>query len=344
MMDILTALKPDTNYSNGQLQTIIAAWVLSKIFQRESKISTSDGDVEEEDYEKQSIYSLLYAIYRTVGEVSDGKGQNYEFTFNTWGYAWPEAWGQEVNLETDPQIFGRNAYSGLFHFQKVKDYIAQKNGEVHVVEMGCGTGAGAHHICTHVLPKCTYEAVDMQMAGIATCKRKFVPELNGRLTAFQADATKLEIANETADFVVVNETHVTEHAGTVSDEDRAFLGTAKRILKPGGYLLWGNAIPQTTWQPCFDYLESIGMHADEICDVTQESILARDLDVKRVEAYVKQTLDRFWGFRIPFVGPKRRFEAEVAIKNFYRHPGTNLYNNLHDGTDSYRVSMVQKPA
>ena len=82
MMDVLTGLNPDKNYSAGQLQTIIAAWVLSKLFQGKSKISTSDGDVEEEDYEKQSIYSLLYAIYRTVGEVSDGKGQDYEFTFN----------------------------------------------------------------------------------------------------------------------------------------------------------------------------------------------------------------------------------------------------------------------
>ncbi len=343
-MDILTALSPKSNYSSAKLQMIIAAWVMSGLSRRKARTAPSDSDMSEDDYTKQSIYSLLYAIYRSVGEVLDGNGQPYEFTFNTWGYAWPEEWGQAVNAETDPQIFGRNAYSGLFHFSKVKEYIAKRDGKVRVVELGCGTGAGAHHLCSSLLPRCSYEAVDMQLAGIATCRRKFVPELNGRLKATHADATKLEIANATTDFVVVSETHVTEYPGVVSDEDRAFLGTAKRILKPGGYLLWGNAIPAITWQPCFDYLESIGMHVREVCDVTKESIVARERDLGRVEAYVSQVLDRFFAFRLPFVGPKRRLEAEAAIKNFYRHPGTKLYENLRDGTDAYRVVMVQKTA
>ncbi len=323
---------------------IIAAWVVSGLFQRETKIAPGDGNLWEDDYTKQSIYSLLYAIYRSVGEVSDGMGESYEFTFNTWGYTWPEEWGRTANLETDPQIFGRNAYSGLFHFPKVKDYIAERDGQVRIVELGCGTGAGAHHLCSNLLPQCSYEAVDMQLSAIATCRRKFVPELGGRLKATHADATKLEIADDSTDFVVVSETHVTEQPGFVSEEDHAFLGSAKRIMKPGGYLLWGNAIPAVTWQPCFDYLESIGMQVCEVCDVTKEAIAARERDVARVEAYVLQTLDRFFGFRIPFVGPKRRSEAELAMKNFYRHPGTRLYENLRDGTDAYRVVMVQKVA
>jgi ubiquinone/menaquinone biosynthesis C-methylase UbiE len=341
-MDILTALDSNTNYSSRKLQMIISAWVMSKPFQRKSKIATNNGDVSEDDYTKQSIYSLLYAIYRTVGDVSDGAGQNYEFTFNTWGYTWPEEWHDAPNSKTDPQIFGRNAYSGLFHFPEAQAYVAEREGKVSIVEMGCGTGAGAHHVCSNVLPQCTYEAVDMQMAGIATCRRKFVPELNGRLKATQADATKLDIADGSQDFVVVNETHVTEHPGVVSKEDELFLGTAKRILKPGGYLVWGNAIPEATWQPCFDYLESIGMKVIEVCDVTKEAVVARDRDFVRVEAYVKETLDRFHGFKIPFIGKGRRLEAEQALKNFFRHPGTNLYENMKDGTDTYKVSLVQK--
>lgn len=343
-MDILTALDSNTNYSSRKLQMIISAWVMSKPFQRKSKIATDNGDVSEDDYTKQSIYSLLYAIYRTVGDVSDGQGQTYEFTFNTWGYAWPDAWLEAPNSKTDPQIFGRNAYSGLFHFPEAQAYVAEREGKVSVVEMGCGTGAGAHHVCSNVLPECTYEAVDMQMAGIATCRRKFVPELNGRLKAIQADATQLDIADASRDFVVVNETHVTEYVGIVSDEDKRFLGTAKRILKPGGYLVWGNAIPDATWQPCFDYLESIGMHVCEVCDVTPEAVIARDRDLLRVETYVKETLDRFFGFKIPLIGKGRRFEAEQALKNFFRHPGTNLYENMKNGTDTYKVVLVKKTA
>ena len=341
-MDILTALDSNSDYSTTSLQMIIAGWVMAKPFERDSKIAVEDGDVSEDDYTKQSIYSLLYAVYRSMGQVSDGNGGTYELTFNTWGYTWPEAWGVIPPANEDTQWYGRNAYSGLFSWPEVKEYVAARDGKVHVVEMGCGTGAGAHHICSNVLPSCTYEAVDMQAAAIATCNRKHVPDLGGRLKATCADATKVEIEDGTADFVVVNETHVTEHAGTVSEEDERFFQKAKRILKPGGYLVWGNAIPDSTWQPCFDYLETIGMHLRQQQDVTKEAVKARDEDERRVETFVQQTLNRFHGFRIPFAGPSRRLDAEVALKNFGRHPGTNLYDNMVDGTDSYRVVLIKK--
>lgn len=343
-MDVLTALSKNADYSKNQLQLIIGAWILSTAVERKAKISVSDGDVSEDDYDKQSIYSLLYALYRSMGEVRNEHGERYEFTFNTWGYAWPEAWGANPVRADDPQRFGRHAYSGLFHFAPAVEYVREREGKVHVIEMGCGTGAGAHHICKNVLPKCTYEAVDMQNAAIQTCKRKFVPELGGRLTATCTDATKLANHAGAADFIVVNETHVTEHAGRVTDEDQRFFKTAHRLLKPGGFLVWGNAIPDATWQPCFDFIDSIGLKTHTVDDVTQEAIRARDDDKARIDAYVDQCIDTFHGFRIPFLGRKRRVEAEFALKNFSRHPGTRLYENMVDRTDTYRVVLAQKQA
>jgi ubiquinone/menaquinone biosynthesis C-methylase UbiE len=210
--------------------------------------------------------------------------------------------------------------------------------------MGCGTGAGAHHVCEKVLPDCTYEAVDMQLAAIRTCRRKFVPALAGRLVATHANCTHLPIASDTADLVAVCETHVTELPGRVTEEDELFFRTAHRVLKTGGYLVWGNAIPDRTWQPCFDFLTSIGMRLVEVRDVTKSAIAARDQDRARVNAYVQQCIDKFAGFRIPFIGRKKRQEASLAMENFYRNPGTNLYANLTDGTDTYRVVALQKAA
>ena len=69
------------------------------------------------------------------------------------------------------------------------DFVRERNGSVHVVEMGCGTGAGAHHVCKNSLPLCTYESVDMQQTAILTCQRKFVPELDGRLANPNAEAS-----------------------------------------------------------------------------------------------------------------------------------------------------------
>ncbi|MBL8783322.1 MAG: class I SAM-dependent methyltransferase [Deltaproteobacteria bacterium] len=340
-MDILTSLDNGSSYSSSKLQMIIGAWVMSDAFRRR-KVSIDNGDVSEDDYTKQSIYSLLYAMYRSIGEVKSETGEPYEFTFNTWGYAWPEGWGAPPTTATDPQRFGKNAYTGLLGFAPVRERVAKAGGKVHVVELGCGTGAGAHHISKYVLPDCTYNAVDMQKAAIETCNRRFVPELGGRLKAIHGDVTKVEIGEGQADIVVICETHITEHAGVVTDEDKRFFDVVRRTLKPGGYLCWGNAIPDATWQPCFDQLASIGMPVREVRDVTAEAILARDQDKARVEAYVEQCLKKFHGFKIPVVGKKKRREAELALKNFYRHPGTNLYDTMVNGTDTYRVVMAEK--
>lgn len=342
-MDILTYLDAKTDYSTTQLQFILGGWVLSKAVERKRKISVANGDVSEDDYDKKSIYSLLYSLYRSVGVVKSETGEPYELTFNTWGYAWPKSWGENpTTTPHDPQRFGKNAYTGLFWSPEIKEYVAAREGKVHVVEMGCGTGAGAHHVASKVLPKCTYEAVDMQLAAIETCRRKFVPELGGRLVATHCDATKLTIPDGAADIVAVCETHVTERGGRCTDEDQRFFQTAYRILKKGGYFTWGNAIPDNTWQPCFEYLESLGMKKVAEHDVTKEAVQARDEDRGRVDAYVTHCLRKFFGFRIPVYGRVRAGEAKMAMENFYRNPGTRLYTNMTDGTDSYRVALFQK--
>lgn len=341
-MDILTRLSNKSDYSALQLQLIISAWVLSGAFDRRQVIAVDNGEMEEADYDKRSVYSLLYSMYKTLGEVRSETGEFYELTFNTWGYAWPEAWGPQPAACSGPERFGMNAYTGLFEFEPVKEYVAERDGKVQVVELGCGTGAGAHHICKHVLPKCSYQAVDLQRAAIETCRRKFVPHLDNRLTATHADATQVPIASGFTDIVTVCETHVTENRGEVSEEDKRFFDTIHRLLKPGGFLVWGNAIPSDTWQPCFDYLNSIGMKVGEVKDVTAEAIAARDQDAARVQSYIDQSLDRFYGFNIPILGRQKRELAEIALKNFYRNPGTDLYDTMVTGRDMYKVIAAQK--
>ena len=173
---------------------------------------------------------------------------------------------------------------------------------------------------------------------------KVRPGLGGRLVATHSDVTRMSIAKEVADIVVICETHVTHMAAQVTAEDALFFDMVCRALKPGGFLVWGNAIPDCTWQPCFDYLDSIGVKLVEARDVTAEAIVARDEDEPRVKAYVEQCLQKFYGFRIPVLGSKKRLEAKIAMENFYRNPGTNLYGNMKTGQDTYKVALFQKTA
>ncbi len=341
-MDVFTQLKPVTEYSDTQLQLIVAAWTLAAPFERKAKVVVANGHVEEADYDKRSIYAFIYSLYRFVGEVPSEHGERYEFGFTTWGYSWPDSWGQPSTVATDPQLFGKNAYAGIFHFEAVRELLRAREGKVHVVEMGCGTGAGAFHVVSKVLPNCTYEAVDMQQAAIETCKRRFVPYAGGRLKAMRADCTDLPIGDSVADIVAVCETHVAEIAGQVTDEDRKFFSTAYRVLKPGGLLVWSNAIPDSTWEPCFAFLESLGLQRIEVCDLTPEAIAARDQDRRRAEDYVDAATDRMWAFKIPALGRKRRAEARQAMLNFFRSPGTHLYETMIKRTDTYKVVCFRK--
>lgn len=85
----------------------------------------SNGDVEEADHDKQSIYALLYSLYRSVGNVQSDRCFWYEMPFNTWGYACPASWGAAITADEEPRQFGMNAYRGLYHFQHVKNYISR---------------------------------------------------------------------------------------------------------------------------------------------------------------------------------------------------------------------------
>ena len=132
-------------------------------------------------------------------------------------------------------------------------------------------------------------------------------------------------------------------AGTVTDEDERFFRTAYRLLKPGGYLVWGNAIPDSTWKPCFDYLESIGMKRVEVRDVTKEAV-ARARRGQGAHRRLRRPVHRARS-GLPHPGARRRASASrpsARSRTSARNPGTRLYENMVDGTDTYKVVAFQK--
>jgi len=91
-------------------------------------------------------------------------------------------------------------------------------------------------------------------------------------------------------------------------------------------------------------MDTIGLKLVEVQDVTKEAVLARDLDKKRIDAYAEQCFEAFHAFRIPFIAKNKKDQADWALKNFARNPGTRLYENMVDGTDAYKVALIQKVA
>ena len=159
--NILSGFKGDTVLTPTQLQVVVSGFCLSPIpnmlleqgrmrddpgdsLKREFNNS---GDINEDDYTKDSIYSLLYSLYQAYPTAPHPGGSGtYQFTFNTWGIADtgspPVPW---IRPETEPQRHGMAAYQGLTEFQEVKDLIKRVE-KPKFLEIGCGTGAGANLI------------------------------------------------------------------------------------------------------------------------------------------------------------------------------------------------------
>ena len=157
--DMLTGISSDIVLSGWQLQLAVSGFCISNVpgkllageLTAPKKTGgdfdfNADGDMENEDYTKGSIYSLLYALYANVGTVTSDLGVPYEFTFNTWGIA-PSPYPKE-----DPQRHGKAAYAALVTQPPAVEYAEKLGKPLEIMEIGCGTAAGANLITREVWP------------------------------------------------------------------------------------------------------------------------------------------------------------------------------------------------
>jgi len=287
------------------------------------------GELREDEYTKNSIYSLLYAAYRTAGIVKDTNDRPYRFTFNTWGISNPQdkPFGPEY-----PQRHGMAAYHSLASMKAVKALVSKKPN-AQFLEIGCGTGAGADLISRMVHPTIQYTALDMQKAAIETCIKLHAAHDNPHLKCVQGNGKTLPVEDNSVDVVVVSETHIAEME--IGPEEKAIFAEMKRVLRPGGLFVWGNALPTKVWGDGSNYLQANGFSDCGSANLTHRAVVARDEDVERVDLFMNQMLDGYPIFKLPVVGAPCRHTIDRMIKNFYRHPGTDLYQRMTNGADSY---------
>jgi len=228
--DILNGLSSGATLSPRQLQLTAFGFCVSPIvsmLEAKNDFRTDEvgdkynfmdeGDINEEDYKKDSIYAFFYSTYLAIGKVPYSVGKDYQFTFNTWGISDVD-W---IHGESEPQRHGMAAYQGLVEFPEVKRYL-ESNPTPQIVEIGCGTGAGGNYI-TEVIPGCKYTAFDMQYAAVDTCNQLFAqhnPRLNCEwVPGGVGNGGNTSVADGSVDLVIISETHIAE--STIGPEERA---------------------------------------------------------------------------------------------------------------------------
>jgi SAM-dependent methyltransferase len=252
------------------------------------------------------------------------------------------------------QRHGKTAYSSLLNFKTVKEKMRHitevEKRLVNVVEIGSGTGAGANEL-TWIHPSVNYTAVDMQARGASTCKAlhasaegRFVatPSAPGssnpatfsadtRLTCLHANGQKLKdyLPDNFADIVLISETHIADVI-PLDQETQNVLLQVKRLLRPGGLFVWGNAIPTSIWGNAFYFLRDMGMKREEVYDVTDNAVAARDEDFSRVEHWYEQARKTYYGLNF---FSRCNHAVNRLFLNFCRHPGTALYKRMLSGSN-----------
>lgn len=344
--DVLTGLSSNHDHGPMEVQAIVSAFCLSPVIgmllNDRPDIKTTggdfkfaeDGDIENEDYKQDSIYAILYAMYKNAGQVTSNLGVKYQFTFNTWGIA-PSPYPVE-----DPQRHGKAAYAGLVTQPPALEYAKALGDEpLKIVEIGCGTAAGANLITREVWPTSKYLALDMQAAAVNTCNMIHATEDNPGLTCQLVpngvgnNGNKVPAEDSSIDFVVISETHIADIV--IGDLEKEIFAEIRRILKPGGLFLWGNALPTRVWLEAEEYLPTAGFELVNNYNHTKGAVIARDEDYDRVEAFMSSIIGQYPVMKLPYFGDRCAKVSERLIANFYRHPGTALYLKMVTGYDSY---------
>jgi SAM-dependent methyltransferase len=360
---VLKGLNSNHDHSPLEMQAIVTAFCLSPVVgtllgersDREETVNANkgvvggegttggdflfeeDGDIENDEYAQSSIYAVLYALYKNAGDIVSDHGVMYQFTFNTWGFA-PSAYPEE-----DPERYGKTAYAGLVTQPAAKAYMKKlpAGQKVEIVEIGCGTGAGANLITREVLKdQVNYLALDMQQAAINTCNEKYWhatenPNLTCQvvLDGVGNNGNPVPREDSSVDFVIISETHIADIV--IGDLEKAIFAEIKRILKPGGLFLWGNALPTRVWEEADIFLPTLGFKLENNFNHTKGAVIARDEDYERVELVMSQLTAPYPVMTLPYFGERCKKVSNRLIANFYRHPGTALYLKMVTGFDSY---------
>ena len=148
------------------------------------------------------------------------------------------------------------------------------------------------------------------------------------------------MADGAVDVVIINEAHVA--AERVGPEEEAIFAEIHRVLKPNGLFLWGNALPSRVWAVAAAHLTAQGFEQVASHNVTAGAVIARDQDAPRVNAFIEALRQRYVVFRHLGRDSVCARSMEMLVKNFYRHPGTNLYNTMVSGFDSYYRMAFRK--
>jgi phthiocerol/phenolphthiocerol synthesis type-I polyketide synthase E len=184
-----------------------------------------------------------------------------------------------------------------------------------VLDVGCGRG-GSISVIKQYFAARSAVGLDLAPAAIKFCRATHrYPDVTFEV----GDAERLPFPDHSFD-VVVN----IESSSTYPDIG-AFYHQVFRVLTPGGYFLYTDALPVGRFAECTDCLRRLGLSLELDRDITP-NVLAScgEIAAYRLDAY--------------------RAQGDRAMSDFLGAPGTQFYDEMKRGEWTYRIHRWKKPA
>lgn len=183
-----------------------------------------------------------------------------------------------------------------------------------VLDVGCGRGGTIHVFVTFFNPA-TGTGLDLSTNAIQFCRQAHKDK---RLSFHEGDAENLPFADSSFDIVTnVESSHSYPHI-------HQFYSQVHRVLAPGGYFLYTDALSDQQFTQSLGYLEHIGFTLERDRDITSNVLLSCDeVATTRVQAFDNRN-------------------DQTLIQNFLATPGSQVYEEMRSGRWSYRILKLRK--
>jgi SAM-dependent methyltransferase len=246
---------------------------------------------------REGLYDLLYGL--RWGET----------TTNNYGFA-PAATG-------DAECFQLQLYAELL---KLLGAPAPGAGIERVLEISCGRGGGLRHAALFLPDAKQVIGLDFSMHALGFCRAHYaaLPQIG----FVRGHALQLPFADSAFDLVINVE------ASHAYGDEAAFLAEVRRVLRPGGRLLYGDHRTRRKISRLEQRLGDAGL-AGRLRDITPNVVRACELDSARRRALIRSGLP--WWVRPLGVG---RLERYAGL------PGTAAFERLRNRDRIYFIACL----
>ena len=183
-----------------------------------------------------------------------------------------------------------------------------------VLDVGCGRG-GTVAVLHQFFAAKTITGLDLSSSAIAFCRATHrYPEVRFQ----EGDAERLPFDDATFEIVTNIESSL------CYPDIRAFYAEVFRVLTPGGYFLYTDAMPVTVMSDHMTFLKELGFVVEREQDITANVLLSCDEIARtRVQAYDRQNDPQLMG-------------------DFLGVPGSQIYEEMSRRRWTYKIFKLQK--